>query len=251
MTSSRPLDLQGRTALITGSTGRGMGRSIALTLARHGADIVLNYETRPQRAETMRQTIESMGRRALLVQADASSEEGAHRLVSEATAAFGKVDILVVSAGGAWQPADTAAMTPDHWRKVLAEEVHAPLYLIPPLLPGMRSQRWGRVILIGGHEADDWREDDTPLDYPLGKASRHWLARTLARREASNGITVNAIAPGTIDYVELDDALSDLEHGEAWQRRQKPRPQDAGDIAAFLCSEEARFITGAVIPLTG
>lgn len=241
------MELQGKTALVTGSTGRGMGRSIALSLAREGANIVLNYETRPQRAEGVLRAIESMGGRALLHQADVASEEGAKSLYEAAVSAFHRVDILVVSAGGAWLPVDTPDLDAEHWRRVLAEEIYSPLYLLPLVLPAMRQQHWGRVILLGGHDSEDWREEDAPLDYPLGKAARHWLARALARRESIHGITVNAIAPGTIDYVELDEALADLDHGEAWQKRSVPRPQDAGDVAAFLCSEAARFVTGSII----
>ncbi|HXH22765.1 MAG TPA: SDR family oxidoreductase, partial [Dehalococcoidia bacterium] len=137
---------------------------------------------------------------------------------------------------------------PEHWRRVLAEEVDAALYLIPLVLPGMRERRWGRIILTGGLDADDWREG-WPLDYPLGKASRHWLVRSLARQEFRHGITVNGIAPGEVPYVELDEALADLARGDAWRARAGPRPQDAGEIAAFLCSEAARFVSGAVINL--
>ncbi len=245
------MDLIGRTALVTGSTGRGMGRSIALSLARDGANVVLNYQTRPERAERVREAIEAMGRVAIAFEAAVSTEAGANGLYEAALKRFGRVDILVVSAGGQWQSIDTPELDPEHWRGVLAEELHAPLYLIPHVLPAMREQRWGRIILIGGHDADYWREDDSPLDYPLGKASRHWLARTLARRELKHGITVNAIAPSTIAYVELDAALADLAHGEAWEERHQPRPQDAGDIAAFLCSEAARFVTGSVIEVAG
>jgi 3-oxoacyl-[acyl-carrier protein] reductase len=240
------MELSGRVALVTGSTGRGMGRSIALTLAREGADIALNYETRPERAERMKAQIEAMRRRASLQQADVATEAGARALFETAVGELGKVDILVLSAGGAWKVQDITDATPEHWRRVLAEEVDAALYLIPRVLPGMRERGWGRIILTGGLDADDWREG-WPLDYPLGKASRHWLARSLARQEFRHGITVNAIAPGEVPYVELDEAVSDLHHGEAWRARAGPRPQDAGEIVAFLCSEAARFVSGTIV----
>jgi 3-oxoacyl-[acyl-carrier protein] reductase len=244
------MELAGHVALVTGSTGRGMGRSIALTLARDGADIALNYETRPQRAGAVRTTMEAMGRRVCLQQADASTESGARALYECAVGELGRVDILVVSAGGRWDAKDIADVAPEHWQRVLQEELHAPLYLIPLVLPGMRERRWGRIILIGGYEADDWRLD-APLDYPLGKAGRHWLARTLGPRELAHGITVNAIAPAEVPYVELDAALADLAHGEAWRARTAPRPQDAGEIVSFLCSEAGRFVTGSVINVAG
>ena len=237
-------------ALVTGSTGRGMGRSIALTLAREGADLALSFETRPARAEAVRERVEAMGRRACLVQADVATEAGARSLFEGAVAALGRVDILVVSAGGAWREGDIADTPPEHWQRVLAEEVHAPLYLIPLALPGMRERGWGRIILLGGYDAED-RRREPPLDYALGKASRHWLARTLGRQELRHGVTVNAIAPAAAPYVELDEALADLGGGEAFRARRSPRPQDAGEVAAFLCSEGARFVTGSVINVVG
>jgi 3-oxoacyl-[acyl-carrier protein] reductase len=240
------MELEGRVALVTGSTGRGMGRSIALTLARDGANVALNYETRPERAERVKAQVEALGRRACLVQADVATAAGSRALYDAAVRELGKVDILVVSAGGAWKVQDITDATPEHWQRVLAEEVDAALYLIALVLPGMRARRWGRIILTGGLDADDWREG-WPLDYPLGKASRHWLTRSLARREFPNGITVNAIAPGEVLYVELDEALADLARNDAWRARSGPRPQDAGEIAAFLCSEPARFVSGTIV----
>jgi 3-oxoacyl-[acyl-carrier protein] reductase len=224
-----------------------MGRSIALTLAREGADVVLNYETRPERAEAVRQAIEGMGRKVALQQADVATEAGSRALVEAAMAAFGRVDILVVSAGGAWKPADTPGLEPSQWQRVLAEEVHAPLYLIPLVLPGMRERRWGRIVLVAGEGTAEWPAE-APLDYGLGKAARVWLARALARREAEHGVTVNAIAPRTVPYVELSEAVADLE-GEAYRGRAGPRPQDAGEAVAWLCSEAARAVTGTVVEL--
>lgn len=240
------MELAGRVALVTGSTGRGMGRSIALTLARDGADIALNCETRPERAERVRAEIEAMGCRACLQQADVATESGARALFECAVRELAKVDILVLSAGGAWKDQDIVEARPEHWQRVLAEEVHAPLHLITLALPGMRERRWGRIIITGGLDADDWREGG-PLDYPLGKASRHWIVRSLARQEFKRGITVNGIAPGQIPYVEWGDALSDLRRGEAWAARNSPRPQDAAEAVAFLCSDAARFVSGTIL----
>jgi 3-oxoacyl-[acyl-carrier protein] reductase len=240
------MELAGRVALVTGSTGRGMGRSIALSLARAGADLVLNYETRPERAEAVRRAVESMGRRALVAGADVSSEEGAASLFEAAISTFGRVDILVLSAGGPWRQRDAAALRPAEWRQSLAEELHSPLHLIPRALPGMRERRWGRIILLTGEGLEAWPAD-AALDYGLGKAGREWLVQALARRELAQGITVNAIAPTEVPYVELAEALADLSGGEAWRSRTAPRPQDAGEAAAFLCSEGARFLTGSLL----
>ena len=261
------MELQGRVALVTGASGRGMGRSIALTLAREGADIVVNCKERVDRAEQVAKVIEAMGRRALVHQADVSDAEAVLAMVRAAEAHFGRLDIAVGSAGGSWTPQDITEIEPSHWREVLAEEIDASYALLRAALPGMRQRGWGRIVLIGGNHADGWRfgPPDAPLDYPLGKAARHWLVRTLAPRELAHGITINAVAPGPIEYVTLEQAKrlveGDVEASEdpstlrlrsgQASLRAGPTPQDTAEVVAFLCSERASFVTGAVVPVVG
>lgn len=245
------MELAERVALVTGASGRGIGRSIALTLAREGADIVVNFQQRHQRAEEVAKAIESMGRRALLRQADVSDPAAVRAMVEAAEAHFERLDIVVGSAGGSWQPHDLPEIEPEHWRTVLSEEIDAAYALLRAALPGMRRRGWGRIVLVGGYRADDWRfgPPEAPLDYPLGKAARHWLARTLGPRELAHGITINAVAPGPIEYVTLQQARR-LAEGSG-ETVSESTPQDVAEVVAFLCSERARFVTGAVIPVVG
>jgi NAD(P)-dependent dehydrogenase (short-subunit alcohol dehydrogenase family) len=247
------MSLEGRVALVTGATGGGMGRSIALTLARDGAELVLNYREKHERAADVTAAIESMGRAAMPFAANASDPAGVEAMFAAAEQRFGQVDIVINSAGGSWKPQDITEIEPAHFRSVMQEEVDATFLLLRAALPGMRARGWGRFISIGGYRADDWRfgPPDAPLDYPLGKAARHWLTRTLGPRELPRGITINAIAPGPTPYVSLADALAAV-RGD----RRRPAdggniPQDAADIASFLCSDAASRITGAVIPVPG
>jgi 3-oxoacyl-[acyl-carrier protein] reductase len=245
------MELAGRVALVTGASGRGIGRSVALTLARDGADVVVNFKQRRDRAEQVARAIEALGRRALVHQADVADAEAARAMVEAAERQLGRLDIAVVSAGGSWEPRDLTEIDPAHWRAVMAEEVDAAYALLRAALPGMRARGWGRVVLVGGYRADDWRAgpSDAPLDYPLGKAARHWLARTLAPRELPHGITINAVAPGPIDYVTIEQAKR-LAEGDV-EASDDPTPQDVAELVAFLCSERAAFVTGAVIPVVG
>ena len=245
------MGLEGRVALVTGATGNGMGRSIALTLARDGADVVLNYRARHERAAAVVEAIESMGRAALPCCADVSNPGEVDAMFADVRARFGHVDIVINSAGGAWVPQDITDIAPEHFRSVIADEIGATFLLLRAALPQMRERRWGRFVSIGGDMADDWRfgPPEAPLDYPLGKAGRHWLTRAIGRRELPGGVTVNAVAPGPTAYVSLEDALTAV-------RGQRPEregniPQDAADLVSFLCSDAASRVSGAVIPIPG
>ena len=228
-----------------------MGRSIAFTLARDGADVVLNYHRKDQRVVETAAAIEAMGRRVLPFAADVADVTQVDAMVAAAAAALGPIDIVVNSAGGPWKPQDITGIDPAHFRAVLAQEIEATFLLIRATLPGMRARGWGRIVSIGGYGADDWRygPPEAPLDYPLGKAARHWLTRTLAPREIGRGITINAVAPGPTTRVTLDEALAAV-HGERGPRDHNT-PQDIADVVAFLCSNAASRVTGAVIPVPG
>jgi len=239
-----------RIAVVTGAGGQGMGRSIALTLARDGCDVVLNWRRSDDAARRTAAAIEAMGRRVILHQADVSEAAQAAGLIAAAEAAFGHVDVLVASAGAPWKPQDIADITPEHLRAVLAAEVESVYALLRAVLPGMRARAYGRIVLIGGHMADDWRfgPPDAPLDYPLGKAARHWLVRTLAPRERPHGITLNAVAPGPTRRFTHNEAIAALEKPSAAGEN---TPQHIAETVAWLCSDAAARITGAVIPVPG
>ena len=237
--------------MVTGAGGEGMGRSIALTLARDGADVALNYHRKDQRVAETAVAIQAMGRRALPYAADVTDTLQVDAMVATVAKALGPVDIVVNSAGGPWKPQDITEIDPAHFRDVLAREIEATFLLIRATLPGMRERGWGRIVSIGGHGADDWHygPPEAPLDYPLGKAARHWLTRTLAPREIERGITINAVAPGPTPRVSLEEALAAV-RGERGPGNHNT-PQGVADVVAFLCSEAAARVTGAVIPVPG
>lgn len=249
--------LTGRVALITGSTGGGMGRSIAFTLARNGAHIVLNYGTNrrdaeaDKTAEEVRNAIEKLGVRALLFKTDTRNADEVSAMVKQAVKELKKIDILVNNAGGAWNPKDIAETPPEQFKEVIEAEINGAFNCIRECLPIMRKNRWGRIINIGAFDAGHWAAPGSaPVEYAIGKGARALLTRHLAFKERAHEITVNLVNPGsghTAHLETVEKALAFSERSSEWEKRKEATPQDIAEAILFLCSEQARFITGSHI----
>ena len=246
--------LHGRVALVTGSTGEGMGRSIALTLAREGAGVVLNTGTnrRTPAAANRRivEAIEGLGAHAILVEAKTWDASAVRRMFVRARRDLGPVDILVNNAGGRWDPkADLTKVDDRFWRDVLRAEIDGMFTTIRAALPEMRRRRWGRIVNLGMERSEEFMEP--PYDYTVGKIARHGLTRILSEVEMPRGITINAVAPGYIPTFTFAQALEAIRHGRVWRSRTHGTPQDVAELVAWLCTDEARFVKGAIIPIHG
>ncbi len=235
----------GKVAIVTGAAGKGMGRSIALTLAREGAKVVVNYRTSADSAAAIVAHIESGGGRALAFGADVTEQDQCRALVAAATETFGQIDICIVGPGAGWHPEpvdklDSAGALDDVRREL------APIYhLMPLVLPGMYERQWGRLIAL----ALTPPYNSPAYAYNVGKAART-QALLMARDAAwSQGVTLNTIGPGPVgEIATLDEAIGQCDRGPAWQQRGTTSPQDIAEGVAFLCSESADFISGAVLP---
>jgi NAD(P)-dependent dehydrogenase (short-subunit alcohol dehydrogenase family) len=235
---------QGNVAIVTGAAGKGMGRSIALTLAREGADVVVNFRTSEDRAAAIVEHIDSQGGNAVAVRADVTRADDCKALVAATFERFGRVDICLIGPGAGWHPEpihelDAAAALADVQKEL------APIYhLMPLVLPGMYKRRWGRLITIALIPP----YDSPAYAYNVAKAARTQallLARDLAW---PHGVTVNTIAPGPVPVIEtLEEAIEQCEHGPAWQDRGTVSPQDVAESVAFLCTEAGNFISGALL----
>lgn len=246
--------LAGRAALVTGAGGAGMGRSTALTLARDGAKVALNYGTYRKSAALAKQTaraIESeFGSRAILLPGDTTRPAVCRNLVAKTKRAFGTVDIIVNNAGSPWDFLPIEKVRDAEWAKSMAAEINNAWYLTKAALPAMRRRGYGRIFLLGMFRAQAWR--GPPFDGTFGKAARGLLTEKLALALWQDGITVNNIAPGYIDWVSFKQALSDAKSGPPrLSRDQRPVPQHAAEAIAWLCREEQRWISGAEIPVWG
>jgi len=240
------MNLTDKVALVTGSAGNGMGRSIALTLAREGAKVAVNYRTSSDAAKTIVNHITSHEGEAIAVEADVFEADGCRKLVNTTIERFDRIDICVVNPGAGWHPElidglDSAAAMED-----VQHEVAPFFHLMPLVLPQMYKRKWGRIIGIALLPP----YDSPAYSYNVGKAARvHAVLK--ARDEAwRHGVTVNVIAPGPVPAIEsLTEAIEQCEHGQAWQRRANTSPQDIAESVAFLCSDAGRFVTGCVLPL--
>jgi 3-oxoacyl-[acyl-carrier protein] reductase len=242
------LGISGKTALVMGAS-RGIGRAVAGTLAREGAKVAMASRSRPRLTEA---AAEIEGETAVLV-ADASDLDRLAALPGEVEEAVGPIEILVTNTGG--PPLGGALDNPlAEWEQAYRSLVLAPRTLIEAVLPGMRERGWGRIVNVGSSSVRE------PIP-GLVLSNSHRLAavgffKTLASEVAAEGITVNTIATGRFATDRLASNWGSWEEMERRAHEGVPAarlgtPEEYGDLVAFLCSERAAYLTGAVIPLDG
>ncbi len=239
------MKLKDKVALLTGSAGKGMGRSIALTLAREGAKVVINYRTSKNEAQAIVSHIESRSGDAIAIEANVFEADDCRNLVNATIEHFGKIDICLVNPGAGWHPEPIDKLDSSAALEDVHNEVAPFFHLVPMVLPEMYKRKWGRVIGISLLPP----YDSPAYSYNVGKAARTH-AMLQARDQAwRNGVTVNIISPGPVPAIEsFAEAVEQCNHGPAWQKRSNTSPQDIAESVAFLCSDAGRFITGCALP---
>ncbi len=242
------LGIDGRTALVMGAS-QGIGRGVAASLAREGARVAIASRSR----ERLEQAALEIEGEVVPFVADANELDRLAGLPAEVAEALGPVEILVTNTGG--PPLGRALEHPaDEWAAAYRTLVLAPRTLVDEVLPGMRERHWGRIANVASSSV---REPIPGL--ALSNANRMaavGLFKTLAAEVAADGITVNTVATGRFATQRAADNAGSLEAAEERARRDVPAgrlgtPEEHGDLVAFLCSERASYLTGAVIPLDG
>jgi 3-oxoacyl-[acyl-carrier protein] reductase len=248
------MKLDGKVAVVTGAS-RGIGKAIAETFAREGADVVVNYVKSENEAKEVVKQIKAMGRRALAVKADVSKRADAQRMFNKVLAEFGRVDILVNNAGIG--TGGTTLDTPEEdWDRVIAVNLKGPFNCTQIAAKTMVEQKSGKIINIssisglGGAPVGE-------LAYCCAKAALIAMTTVAAQDLGPYGINVNSVAPGwtRTDMTsratrEKTEELQRLKAGMAAMRR-IGEPQDIANAALFLASDEASFVTGQVLVADG
>ncbi|MCR4439855.1 MAG: SDR family oxidoreductase [bacterium] len=242
------LQLDGQVALITGATGC-IGSAVTMSLARSGADVAIGFCENKQKAEDLAQEALRMGRRALTVQADVTSEHQTLALIAEVERRFGRLDILINVVGHFLQK-PLVETTAAEWQEMLETNVTSAFLLCKAALSGMRRRRHGRIVNLGLAGLEAGHGFAQIGAHAVAKAALLSLTRSLAKQEAGHGVTVNMVAPGFVYGPQVSEAQA----RELAARIPAGRLASAAEVASavvFLASPAASYITGTVIEVAG
>ena len=242
------LQLQGRTALVTGASV-GIGRGIAHALAAEGVRLALTARRADKLREVAAEIVAAGGAEPVIFEQDMLAEDASQRIAQRALAGLGGVDILVNNAGGSRSFKDLH-VSEEAWNEAITLNFHRPRQLGDALVDQMIERRWGRIINITGKS-----EPDHVNGAFCAKAGIHSWAKGLSRMVGPHGITVNCIPPGRIHSEQIFRNYTP--EYRQWQCENEipmgryGEPEDLANLVCFIASPKASYITGAVIPVDG
>jgi NAD(P)-dependent dehydrogenase (short-subunit alcohol dehydrogenase family) len=253
------MELDGQLAIVTGG-GRGIGRAIALELARLGADVVV-AELDKDGAERTAGEVRALGRRAAAVPTDVTSRGSLDAMVERARSEFGRIDVLVNNAG-IYRAATTLDVTEEHWDAIMNINARAVFFASQAVLPVMIAQRRGAIVNLASMAGKVGSK--TNLPYNASKAAVVSMTKSLALAHAADGIRVNCVCPG---FVETDmwtkvareqSAILGLSADEFTRQRaatvplgRMERAEDVASVVGFLASDRAGYMTGQALSVDG
>jgi 3-oxoacyl-[acyl-carrier protein] reductase len=243
------MKLQGKAALVTGAS-RGIGREIALELARQGANVAVNYAGSEAKALEVVEEIKAMGQDAIAIQCDVSNSESVAEMVKTTIDTFGKLDILVNNAG-ITKDNLLMRMKDDEWDAVINTNLKGVFLCTKAVTRQMMKQRSGRIINISSIVGTIGNPGQA--NYVAAKAGVMGLTKTAAKELSSRGITVNSVAPGFITTDMTDKLTDEIKQAMLSQipLGQFGEPRDIANVVVFLASEEGRYMTGQTLHVDG
>lgn len=237
-----------RVAIVTGSA-RGIGAAIVERLAREGMALVVNYRTSAREADALLARIQPAAPKAITLRADVSQPDQARRLIDETVRHFGQLDVLVNNAGP-WLVKSAYETSVAEWQAMLDNNLSSTFYCCKFALETMRARRQGAIINFGSANAELARGAPNVTAYHVAKVGVVVLTRSLARTEGPYGIRVNCINPGYLDtYALSDDDRKRMP--SVIPLRRLGQPSEIAEAVAFLVSERASYINGAVLNVHG
>ncbi len=246
------LDLNGRTALVTGSS-RGIGRAIALKLGEAGADVAINYVTRDRDAQAVVSELQAMGRRSFAAQADVSKPADLARLFERVGSEWGGLDIYVNNAIDVASFGPTMRLRAEPWRHTIDSHVTSFLLASQHAAKLMKGRTGCSIVALSSLGSRGYIPNYAPVG--VGKAAIEALTRYLAVELGPQGVRVNTVSGGPIDtdalksfstYEQMKDASNKWAPG-----RRMGQPDDLADVVTFLCTDRARWIYGQTLIVDG
>jgi 3-oxoacyl-[acyl-carrier protein] reductase len=240
---------RGRVAFVTGAS-RGIGRAVALALGTAGARVAFCYSADHDGAKDTQAMIEATGTDVFAVQANVADAESVDHAFTEIEGALGPVELLVNNAGIA-RDGLLMRMSDEHWNDVLQTNLTGAFHTIRRATPKMMRGRFGRIVNVSSVSGQTGQAGQA--NYSAAKAGLVGLTRAVARELAPRNITCNVVAPGPI-VTAMTDGLPD--DWRTWAEQTVPlgrlgTPEEVGAVVAFLCSDSAGYVTGAIVPVDG
>ena len=243
------LGLEGKSAIVTGGS-IGIGTAIALTLAKEGCDVAINYRRHDTEANAVVDEIKKMGRKGLAIKADVSSHADAQNMVETVVREFGRLDIMVCNAGINWDGV-IWKMTEEQWDTVITVNLKGYFNYNKAAATVFKDQKSGKIVNISS--INGMRGKFAQTNYAASKGGEIALSKSLARELGKFNVNVNVVAPGMV-MTAMAESIPQEFLVKAMDETVVGRfasPEDCADIVVFLCSDRSRHITGEVIKVDG
>ena len=246
--------LKHQTAIVTGGS-RGIGKAIALHLSAQGFNLVISFKQDEKAAAQVVSNIKNNGGNAEMIQADLASSDSANTIAEETIKHFGRIDVLINNAGVSSNKNLIADTAESEWNEIINVNLHGVFRMLKAVVPHMRRQKKGNIVNLSSNITK--RLAPTFGPYAVSKAALETMTQILAKEEATNGIRVNAVAPGPIKTDMLAKLLDEMgperakSFVESMPMKRMGTPEEIASMVVMLTSDVASFVTGQIIYVNG